>query len=87
MNYRTGKQNKDGFSLRRKELRDLLESRGGYQRTSKWLSEYFHYPKNIYQYNVVNRLMDKHAEVLDELNLLFKLQYIPLDCPQPKIYM
>jgi hypothetical protein len=31
--------------------------------------------------------MDKHAEVLDEMELPFKWQYIPLDYPQPEAYL
>jgi len=45
-----------------------------------------HYLKNIYLYSVENGLMDKHAEELDEMDLPFKWQYIPLDYPQPETY-
>ena len=46
-----------------------------------------HYLKNIYLYSVENGLMDKHAEDLDGMDLPFKWQYIPLDYPQPEVYM
>lgn len=46
-----------------------------------------HYLKNIYLYSVENGLMDKHAEELDAMELPFKWQYIPLDYPQPEVYM
>ena len=46
-----------------------------------------HYLKNIYLYSVEKELMDKHAEELDGMDLPFKLQYIPLDYPQPVVYM
>ena len=46
-----------------------------------------HYLKNIYLYSVENGLMDKHAEELDEIELPFKWQYIPIDYPQPEIYI
>ena len=46
-----------------------------------------HYLKNIYLYSIENGLMDKHAEELDGMDLPFKWQYIPLDYPQPEVYM
>jgi len=33
-----------------------------------------------------NRLMDKHSEDLDVMDLPFKWQYIPIDYPQPVDY-
>ena len=45
-----------------------------------------HYLKNIYLYSVDNRLMDKHSEELNEMDLPFKWQYIPIDFPQPEEY-
>jgi hypothetical protein len=36
-----------------------------------------HYLKNIYLYSVENRLMDKHSEDLDVMDLPFKWQYFP----------
>ena len=45
-----------------------------------------HYLKNIYLYSVENRLMDKHSEDLDVMDLPFKWQYIPIDYPQPVDY-
>ena len=35
----------------------------------------------------MNGLMDKHAEDLDGMNLLVKWKYIPLDYPQPELYI
>ena len=46
-----------------------------------------HYLKNIYLYSVENGLMDKHAEEMDAMELPFKWQYIPIDYPQPEVYM
>ena len=46
-----------------------------------------HYLKNIYLYSNDNGLMDKHAEEMDAMELPFKWQYIPLDYPQPEVYM
>ena len=46
-----------------------------------------HYLKNIYLYSIDNRLMDKHAEEMDSMELPFKWQYIPLDYPQPEFYI
>ena len=46
-----------------------------------------HYLKNIYLYSIDNGLMDKHAEELEEMDLPFKWQYIPLDYPQPEFYI
>ena len=46
-----------------------------------------HYLKNIYLYSVENGLMDKHAEEMDVMELPFKWQYIPLDYPQPEVYI
>ena len=46
-----------------------------------------HYLKNIYLYSIENGLMDKHAEEMDAMELPFKWQYIPLDYPQPEVYM
>ena len=46
-----------------------------------------HYLKNIYLYSLENGLMDKHAEEMDAMELPFKWQYIPIDYPQPDVYM
>ena len=46
-----------------------------------------HYLKNINLYSIENGLMDKHAEEMDAMELPFKWQYIPLDYPQPEVYM
>ena len=46
-----------------------------------------HYLKNIYLYSIDNGLMDKHVEEMDTMELPFKWQYIPLDYPQPEVYM
>jgi hypothetical protein len=46
-----------------------------------------HYLKNIYLYSVENGLMDKHSEEMDAMELPFKWQYIPIDYPQPEVYM
>ena len=51
------------------------------------INVWVHYMKNIYLYSVENGLMDKPLEEMDGLNLPFKWRYIPLDYPQPEVYM
>lgn len=46
-----------------------------------------HYLKNIYLYSVERRLMDKHAEELDTMDLPFNWRYIPIDYPQPELFL
>lgn len=51
------------------------------------INVWVHYLKNIYLYSLDNNLMDKRMEELDALNLPFNWRYIPLDYPQPEIYL
>ena len=51
------------------------------------INVWVHYLKNIYLYSVENRLMGKSLEEMDDLNLPFNWRYIPLDYPQPEVYM
>ncbi|MBP3213759.1 MAG: HNH endonuclease [Bacteroidaceae bacterium] len=51
------------------------------------INVWVHYLKNIYLYSLDNSLMDKRLEELDALNLPFNWRYIPLDYPQPEIYL
>ena len=46
-----------------------------------------HYLKNIYLYSVEHGLMDKHAEELDAMDLPFNWQYIPIEYPQPELFI
>jgi len=46
-----------------------------------------HYLKNIYLYSVEHNLIDKHAEELDQMDLPFNWKYIPIEYPQPEIYL
>ena len=46
-----------------------------------------HYLNNIYLYSIDNRLMDKHAEEMDAMEQPFNWQYIPLNYPQPEVYI
>lgn len=51
------------------------------------INVWVHYLKNIYLYSVENGLMDKPLEEMDKLELPFKWRYIPLDYPQPEVYI
>ena len=46
-----------------------------------------HYLKNIFLYSVENGLMDKHAEELDQMDLLFNWRYIPIKYPEPSAFL
>ena len=46
-----------------------------------------HYLKNIYHYSVDHGLMDKHAEELDMMDLPFNWRYIPIEYPQPELFL
>ena len=46
-----------------------------------------HYLKNIYLYSIEHGLMDKHSEELGTMDLPFKWQYIPVNYPQPELYL
>lgn len=37
--------------------------------------------------SIENGLMYKHCEELDAMNLPFNCRYIPIDYPQPEVYM
>ena len=43
--------------------------------------------KIIYLYSVEHGLMDKHAEELDAMDLPFNWQYIPIEYPQPELFI
>lgn len=51
------------------------------------INVWVHYLKNIYLYSVENELMDKSLEEMDTMELPFKWRYIPLDYPQPEVYI
>ena len=51
------------------------------------INVFVHYLKNIYLYSIENGLMDKHSEELDAMDLPFNWRYIPIDYPQPEVYM
>lgn len=51
------------------------------------INVWVHYLKNIYLYSIENGLMEKHLDEMDALDLPFKWRYIPLDYPQPEVYM
>ncbi len=51
------------------------------------INVWVHYLKNIYLYSVENELMDKSLEEMDTMELPFKWRYIPLNYPQPEIYI
>lgn len=51
------------------------------------INVWVHYLKNIYLYSVENELMDKSLEEMDAMELPFKWRYIPLDYPQPEVYI
>lgn len=51
------------------------------------INVWVHYLKNIYLYSVENELIDKPLEEMDTMELPFKWRYIPLDYPQPEIYI
>lgn len=51
------------------------------------INVWVHYMKNIYLYSIENGLMDKSLEEIDTLDLPFKWRYIPLDFPQPEVYI
>lgn len=51
------------------------------------INVFVHYMKNIYLYSIENGLMDKQCEELYSMDLPFKWQYIPIDYPQPEVYM
>lgn len=46
-----------------------------------------HYLKNIYLYAIENDLMEMLPEELDQLDLPFNWHYIPINYPQPEIYL
>lgn len=46
-----------------------------------------HYLKNIYLYAIENGLMEMLPEELDQLDLPFNWHYIPINYPQPEIYL
>ena len=46
-----------------------------------------HYLKNIYLYSVESGLIDKHAEELDTMDLPFNWRYIPIEYPQPELFL
>ena len=46
-----------------------------------------HYLKNIYLYSVEYGLIDKHAEELDTMDLPFNWRYIPIEYPQPELFI
>ena len=46
-----------------------------------------HYLKQIYLYAKENDLLDKHREEIEQMQLPFNFRYIPLDYPQPELYM
>lgn len=46
-----------------------------------------HYLKNIYLYAIDHDLMERHTDELEQMDLPFKWQYIPIDNPQPGIYL
>lgn len=46
-----------------------------------------HYLKNIYLYSVEPGLIDKHAEELDTMDLPFNWRYIPIEYPQPELFL
>jgi hypothetical protein len=66
---------------------DLFEWYATVRKECPPLNILIHYLKNIYLNSVENGLMDKHAEEMDVMELPFKWQYIPLDYPQPEVYM
>jgi len=51
------------------------------------INVWVHYLKNIYLYSVENELMDKSLEEMDTMELPFKWRYIPLDYPEPEVYI
>jgi len=51
------------------------------------INVWVHYLKNIYLYSVENELMDMSLEEMDTMELPFKWRYIPLDYPQPEVYI
>lgn len=51
------------------------------------INVWVHYLKNIYLYSVENELMDISLEEMDTMELPFKWRYIPLDYPQPEVYI
>ena len=61
-------------------IHDLLEFNVAKIKENKYL-------KNIYLYSVENGLMDKHRDEMEQMDLPFNYRYIPLDYPQPELFM
>ena len=51
------------------------------------INVWVHYMKNIYLYSMENGLMDKSLSEMDTIDLPFNWRYIPLDYPQPEVYL
>ena len=66
---------------------DLFEWYEDVRREWPPINVWVHYLKNIYLYSIDNDLMDKQMDELDAMELPFNWRYIPLDYPQPEIYL
>lgn len=66
---------------------DLFEWYATVRKVWPPLNILIHYLKNIYLYSVENGLMNKHREEMEQMDLPFNYKYIPLDYPQPELYM
>lgn len=66
---------------------DLFEWYAEVRKERPPINVFVHYIKNIYLYSIENGLMGKHSGELDAMDLPFNWRYIPVDYPQPEVYM